>query len=77
MWTTSVPQWRESATAAAIPLFSARMTIRIRYGNVCSVYHEQTEPLKSYYAAAGKLFVVEGQEEIADTSRLVLAALEQ
>ena len=42
-----------------------------------SVYHEQTEPLKSYYAAAGKLFVVEGQEEIADTSRLVLAALEQ
>ena len=42
-----------------------------------SVYHEQTEPLKSYYAAAGKLVVVEGQEEIADTSRLVLAALEQ
>ena len=42
-----------------------------------SVYHEQTEPLKSYYAAAGKLFVGEGQEEIADTSRLVLAALEQ
>ena len=42
-----------------------------------SVYHEQTEPLKSYYAAAGKLFVVEGQEEIADTARLVLAALEQ
>lgn len=42
-----------------------------------SVYHEQTEPLKSYYAAAGKLFVVEGQEEISDTSRLVLAALEQ
>ena len=42
-----------------------------------SVYHEQTEPLKSYYAAAGKLFIVEGQEEIADTSRLVLAALEQ
>ena len=42
-----------------------------------SVYHEQTEPLKSYYAAAGKLFIVEGQEEISDTSRLVLAALEQ
>lgn len=41
------------------------------------VYHEQTEPLKSYYAAAGRLYVVEGQEEIADTSRLVLAALEQ
>ena len=42
-----------------------------------SVYHEQTEPLKSYYAAAGKLVIVEGQEEISDTSRLVLAALEQ
>ena len=40
------------------------------------VYHEQTEPLKSYYAAAGKLFIVEGQEEVADTTRLTLAALE-
>ena len=40
------------------------------------VYHEQTEPLKSYYAAQGKLTVVEGQEEVADTTRLVLAAVE-
>jgi adenylate kinase len=40
------------------------------------VYHEQTEPLKSYYAAKNKLFVVEGQEEVADTTRLTLAALE-
>ena len=40
------------------------------------VYHEQTEPLKSYYAAAGKLTIVEGQEEVADTTRLTLAALE-
>lgn len=40
------------------------------------VYHEQTEPLKDYYHAAGKLFIVEGQEEVADTTRLTLAALE-
>ena len=39
-------------------------------------YHEQTEPLKDYYAKQGKLFVVEGQEEVADTTRLTLAALE-
>ncbi len=40
------------------------------------VYHEQTEPLKNYYAAAGKLTIVEGQEEVADTTRLTLAAIE-
>ena len=39
------------------------------------VYHEQTEPLKTYYADCGKLTVVEGQEELADTTRLTLAAL--
>ena len=26
-----------------------------------TVYHEQTEPLKSYYAASDKLYIVEGQ----------------
>jgi adenylate kinase len=40
------------------------------------VYHQNTEPLKDYYHAAGKLSVVQGQEEVADTTRLVLAALE-
>ena len=40
------------------------------------VYHEQTEPLKDYYAKSGKLRTVEGQEEVADTTRLTLAALE-
>ena len=40
------------------------------------VYHEETEPLKDYYNAASKLFVVQGQEEVADTTRLTLAALE-
>jgi adenylate kinase len=40
------------------------------------VYHEQTEPLKSYYAKAGKLVTVEGQEAVEDTTRLTLAAVE-
>ena len=40
------------------------------------VYHEQTEPLKDYYAATGKLRVVIGQEEVADTTRETLKALE-
>ena len=39
-------------------------------------YHEKTEPLKSYYEKQGKLVVVEGQEEVADTTRLTLAAIE-
>ena len=42
-----------------------------------SVYHDQTEPLKSYYAQSGKLKIVEGQEEVKDTSALVLKAIEE
>lgn len=40
------------------------------------IYHEQTEPLKDYYAKTGKLRIVEGQEEVADTTALTLKALE-
>lgn len=40
-----------------------------------SVYHEQTEPLKTYYEAKGKLRSVEGCEEVADTTAAVFAAL--
>ncbi len=40
------------------------------------VYHDQTEPLKDYYQACGKLVIVEGQEEVADTTRLTLAAVD-
>lgn len=40
------------------------------------VYHEQTEPLKAYYEKQGKLRIVEGQEEVADTTRLTLAEVE-
>ncbi len=42
-----------------------------------SVYHDQTEPLKSYYAQCGKLKIVEGQEEVKDTSALVMKAVEE
>lgn len=40
------------------------------------IYHEETEPLKDYYEKQGKLFIVEGQEEVADTTALTLNALE-
>ena len=43
--------------------------------NRLNVYHEQTEPLKDYYKSCGKLLMVEGQDEVADTTRLVLEAL--
>lgn len=45
--------------------------------NRLNVYHEQTEPLKSYYADCNKLITVEGQDEVADTTALVLKALSE
>ncbi len=39
------------------------------------VYHEQTEPLKDYYKNQGKLVLVEGQEELSETTKLTLEAL--
>ena len=39
-------------------------------------YYEKTAPLKNYYQSKGKLITVEGQEEIAKTSELTLAAVE-
>ncbi len=39
-------------------------------------YHEQTEPLKGFYEKKGILRVVEGQEEVADTTALTFKALE-
>jgi adenylate kinase len=40
------------------------------------IYHEQTAPLEDYYRSRGKLFVVEGREELAETTRLTFEALE-
>ena len=39
-------------------------------------YYEKTAPLKNYYLSKGKLITVQGQEEIAKTSELTLAAVE-
>lgn len=39
-------------------------------------YYKQTEPLKKFYADRNKLKVAIGQENIADTTAAVLAALE-
>ena len=41
-----------------------------------AIYHEQTEPLKDFYAAKGVLKIVVGQEEIKDTTALTIAAIE-
>ena len=40
------------------------------------IYHNVTEPLKDYYQAQGKLFIVEGQDKVEDTTALTLKALE-
>ncbi len=43
--------------------------------NRLHTFHEQTEPLKEFYAKKGLLLTVEGQEEVADTTALVFGAL--
>ena len=43
--------------------------------NRLHTYHEVTEPLKTFYANKGLLITVEGQEEVADTTRLTFEAL--
>lgn len=45
--------------------------------NRLNVYHEQTEPLKDYYNKQNKLLIVEGQEDVKDTTALVLKALSE
>ena len=40
------------------------------------VYHDQTEPLKDHYHAAGKLAVVAGTGDIGDITKMVMAVLE-
>ena len=39
------------------------------------VYHEQTEPLKDFYAKKGKLLKVEGKDTVASTTDAVVEAL--
>ena len=38
-------------------------------------FHRETEPLKEFYSKKGLLLSVEGQEEVADTTALVMQAL--
>ncbi len=45
--------------------------------NRLNIYHEQTEPLKDYYNKQNKLLIVEGQEDVKDTTALVLNALSE
>ena len=40
------------------------------------IYHDQTEPLKEYYGSRDKLVIVEGQEELKDTTALTFKAIE-
>jgi len=40
------------------------------------VYHEQTEPLKDFYAKKGVLTLVHGQEKVEDTTKLTIKAIE-
>ncbi|MBR3268054.1 MAG: adenylate kinase [Oscillospiraceae bacterium] len=39
------------------------------------VYQEKTAPLKDYYQKTGKLLTVEGQDQVAETTKLVFASL--
>lgn len=44
--------------------------------NRLDIYHSETEPLKGYYEAQGKLSVVVGQGKVEETTALTMAALE-
>lgn len=43
--------------------------------NRLNVYHEQTEPIKAYYAAQGLLVTAQGEERLEDTTSNVAKAL--
>ncbi len=45
--------------------------------NRLNIYHQSTEPLKDYYKAQNKLLTVEGQDDVKDTTALVLKALSE
>ena len=59
-------------TALMIRADDAAETVK----NRLVTFHTRTEPLKAYYAEKGLLVSVEGQECVADTTALVLRALE-
>ena len=72
--------YKPSATADVCDKCGAELVIRAddkpeTVLNRLNTFHSQTEPVKSYYAAKGKLICVVGQEEVADTTKLVFEAL--
>lgn len=58
-------------TQLTIRTDDAAQTVRTRL----DTYHKQTEPLKEFYAKRGLLIIVEGQEDVEDTTKLVSDAL--
>lgn len=42
-----------------------------------AIYHQQTKPLVDFYGAKGNLVVVQGCEELSDTTKGVMQALER
>ena len=44
--------------------------------NRLEIYHSETEPLKGYYEAQGKLAVIDGQGSVDETIDLTMAVLE-
>ena len=69
-------RWKASATNCGGTLVQRKDDHPDTVKDRLRVYHEQTEPLKDYYEKQGKLHIVEGQEEVADTTALTLEALE-
>ena len=59
------------ANALMIRKDDAPETVRHRL----EVYHEQTEVLKDFYAARGKLRLIRGEQPIEDTNREILLAI--
>ena len=68
----SLDEFRRPRSLVLAGLLSAAAVVRDRL----RTYHELTEPLIEFYRQRGKLVVVEGQDDIADTTALLLKALE-
>ena len=75
-WITNPPKRTAFATSAAGRPCQRKDDHPDTIKERLSVYHDQTEPLKGYYEKTGKLKIVEGQEDVADTTKLTLQALE-
>ena len=59
------------------PMYDTDLEETLKAGTGKESVDEITNTFKDFYAKKNKLFIVEGQEEVADTSALVLKALEE